>query len=256
MATALVTGSTSGIGAAFVRYLSTHGFGLVLVARNAGRLEEQAAGLRAQGVEAEVVVADLADRDQLRRVEERLADPARPVDLLVNNAGFGLRTPFLAPDLESEQGMIDVMVTAVMRLSHAAARAMTQRGSGAIVTTSSVAGFLPSGSYSAAKAYATALTEALDAELRGTGVRAMALCPGFTRTEFHERGRMRTDAVPGLLWLDADAVVAAAMSDLRRGRVVSVPGWQYKVVAAALAVTPRPLVRRLARGGSPTKVRT
>lgn len=251
--TALVTGATAGIGAAFVRHLAALGYGLVLVARDAERLDAQAARLRARGTAAEVLAADLSDRQQLQKVEQRLADPAQPIDLLVSNAGFGMKTPFLVSDVEAEQQMIDVMVTPTMRLSHVAANAMKQRGSGAIVTTSSVAGFLPGGSYSAAKAYVTMLAEALAAELRGTGVRAMALCPGFTRTEFHQRAAMNVRSVPRIMWLDADRLVAHAMDDLAKGRVVSVPGWQYKAFAGLLGVLPRPVLRRLARGGSPTK---
>ena len=237
--TALITGPTAGIGLSFARQLAAQGYRLVLVARNEERLRSVAADLeREYGVEVEVLPADLSDRASLAPVEARVADPARPVDLLVNNAGFGLKHPFLENDVEDEQAMLDVLVTAVLRLTHAALGPMVARGSGAIVNVSSVAGYLPRGTYSAAKAYVTALSEWADLTYRDRGVRVMALLPGFTKTEFHERMDVSRESAPSFLWLDADRLVRDALSDLRKGRTISVPSRRYKALAALAKYTP------------------
>lgn len=244
MSTALVTGASAGIGRAFALRLARQGSDLVLVARDRARLERMAAELRAQhGVQVEVLVADLSDRAQTEEVCRRLADPERPVDLLVNNAGFGLRRSFLDNDLREEEAGLDVMVRAVLLTSHAAGRAMRERGRGAILNVSSVASFIANGTYSAEKAFVTVFSEGLASELAGTGVTVTAVCPGFTRTEFHDRARMRISALPEALWLDADVVAAQALADVAAGRVLSVPGVQWKVVTALVRAAPRPLVR-------------
>ncbi len=249
MPTALVTGATAGIGLRFAHRLAERGHDLVLVARDDERLSAVAAELTATyAVHAEVLRADLSQRDQVQTVAGRLADPARPVDVLVNNAGYGLKAGFLANEVEVEEQAFDVLCRAVLVLSHAAARAMRERGSGSIVNVSSVASFVAMGSYSAAKAWVTVFSEGLANELAGTGVRVLALCPGFTHTEFHARASMDMSRLPEPLWLDADDVVRTALADLDRGRVVSVPGAAYKVLVGALSVLPRPLVRRSSGG--------
>ena len=243
--TALVTGPTAGIGRAFADQLAARGHDLVLVARDAARLEEVAAELRkAHGIEVEVLPADLGDRDQLATVEARVSDPARPVDLVVNNAGFGLKRSFLDNDVEQEQAMLDVLVTAVMRLTHAAASAMAERGSGGIINVSSVAGFLPRGSYGAAKAYVTRLSQWADATYRGKGVRVMALCPGFVRTEFHQRMEVQSASAPKLLWLQADDLVRDALRDFDKGRSISIPSKRYKAITTVARYTPTGLQAR------------
>ena len=248
--TALVTGPTAGIGAAFARHLAERGYDLVLVARDQSRLRDLADRLAHEhGVDAEVLVADLTDRAALARVEQRLVDPDRPVDLLVNNAGFGHKRPFLANTVDEEQEMLDVLVTAVLRLSHAALGAMATRGSGAVVNVSSVAGFLPRGTYSAAKGYVISLSRWADLTYRSRGVRVMAVCPGFTRTEFHERMGVSRGSAPRFLWLDADRVVREALADLDRGRSVSVPGKRYKAVVAVARYVPPGLLARFQRLG-------
>jgi len=245
MATALVTGATAGIGAEFARQLAARGDDLVLVARDADRLRSYADELSARHrVKVDVLVADLTDRAALRTVEERVADLARPIDLLVNNAGFSVNQGFLGGDLDAEQQMLDVLVTAVMRLTHAAVPGMVGRGTGGVINVSSVAGFIAGGTYSAAKSYATVLSESVDRQLSGTGVRVMALCPGFTHTEFHERAGIDVSHLPDWMWLDAPQLVAAALTDFRRGRAVSIPGGQYKALMTAARYAPRPLVRR------------
>lgn len=249
MATALVTGATAGIGKEFATQLAGRGHDLVLVARNLERLEALAESLgSAHGVQVEVRSADLTDREALEQVAQRVADPASPIDLLVNNAGFGMRESFLDNDVAAEEASIDVLVRAVVVLSHAAGRAMRERGHGAIVNVSSVAGFLPSGTYSAAKAFVTNFSESLAAELTGSGVTVTALCPGFTHTEFHQRMGSSMSSVPRWMWLEAPALVSDCLADVARGRVVSVPGAQYKAIVAALRLAPRSLLRRQARG--------
>jgi short-subunit dehydrogenase len=247
MATALVTGATSGIGAAFARALADRGWDLVLVARDESRLGTEAERYRALGRRVEVLRADLSDRADVTSVAERLEDPARPIDLLVNNAGFSVRAPLLSTDQEAHDRAFEVMVRAVQVLSGAAGRAMTQRGRGRIVNVGSTAGRITMGAYSAIKAWVTVFTEGLSNELAGTGVTAMALEPGWVRTEFHERAGISGSSMPSALWLDADDLVAAALRDLSRGRVVSTPSARYKALMFLVRHGPRSGVRRVSR---------
>ena len=242
---ALVTGPTAGLGRLFAERLAARGYDLVLVARDETRLKVLADELSTSyGVDAEVLVADLVDRDQLRRVEDRLADEERPVDLLVNNAGFGLKRKFLSNTVEQEQAHLDILVTAPMRLCHAVLGPMTRRHSGGIINVSSVAGLQPRGSYSAAKAYLNRFGEWAAHEYAPQGVRVMTLLPGFTRTEFHERMEVGRDAVPGPLWLDAERVVDEALSDYDAGKARSIPSKRYKVIATASKYLPVGVLQR------------
>ncbi len=237
--TAMITGPTAGIGQAFAHQLARRGHDLVLVARDRERLDAVAAELtRTYGVQVEVLPADLVDRDQLAAVEARLADRDRPVDLLVNNAGFGLKGRFLDNDVDAEAAMLDVLVTAVLRLSHAALGGMAERGRGGVINVSSVAAFLPRGTYAAAKAWVNSFSEWAANEYRPQGVTVMSLCPGFTRTEFHERMDVGRDSAPGFMWLDPDFLVTRALQDFDRGRSFSVPGAQYKAVVALTRLVP------------------
>ena len=247
--TALVTGATAGIGNAFARALAARGTDLVLVARDAVRLGSVAEQLRTDhGVEVEVLSADLADREQLERVAVRLRDGQCPVDLLVSNAGFGLKQRFAGGDLAGEERLLDVLVRAVLVLTHAAVPGMVGRGRGVVVTVSSVAGFMPAGTYSAAKAWATTFTTSLAGELAGTGVTATALCPGYVHTEFHGRAGIRMERLPEFVWLDADQLVAACLADVARGRTISVPGGQYKLAVVGLRHLPLRVVEWFSRG--------
>ena len=243
--TALVTGPTAGIGRSFAHQLAAQGYDLVLVDRDEARLESEATELRASyGVDVEVLPADLVDREQLARVEARLAATERPVDLLVNNAGFGLKKRFLDNTVEEEQAMLEVLVTAVMRLSHAALGQMSERGAGGVINVSSVAAFLPRGSYSAAKAWVNSFSEWAHHEYADRGVTVTCLCPGFTKTEFHERMEVSRGSAPDFMWLDADDLVATALKDHAKGKAFSIPGGQYKVITTAVRVVPTGLLRR------------
>jgi len=243
--TALITGATAGIGHEFAHQLARRGHDLVLVARDQARLEQVAEQLRSTyDVAVEVLVADLVDRAQLATVEARLADAERPIDLLVNNAGFGLKRPFLANDVDQEQAMLDVLVTAVLRLSHAALGAMSARGHGGLINVSSVAAFLPRGTYSAAKAWVNSFGEWAAAEYRPQGITVTTLCPGFTRTEFHSRMDVRSNSAPEFLWLEPDFLVTQALADFDKGKVLSIPGTQYKLISGAARAVPNGLLQR------------
>jgi uncharacterized protein len=255
-ATALVTGASSGLGLAFARRLAADGNDLVIVARDVARLDSVAQELRTSyGRQVEVLPADLADREQLQRVADRVADRERPVDLLVNNAGFGLGHGFLNGPLADQERQLDVLVRAVLVLSYAAAGPMRERGYGAIVNVSSVSGFVVMGSYSAAKAWVTTFSEGLANELGPHGVQVTALCPGFVRTEFHQRADMRMSHVPRFGWLNAEDVVDAALADVRRGRVVSIPSARFKAAVALTRVLPRGVVRRVTGGFARSRAR-
>jgi len=244
--TALITGASAGIGGRFARLLAREGYDLVLVARDETRLRETSSALETEfKIKCEILVADLSTEEGLMSVEERISDPERPLDVLINNAGFGIRESFLKSHKDAEQQLLDVLVRTPMRLMHSALPIMKERNSGIVINVSSVAGWIAGGTYSAAKSYLTVLSESLHTELRATNVNVLALCPGFTHTEFHERGKMRMEALPNFMWLDADHVVAKAWSDALSGKAVSVPGWQYTIVSSLARFAPRPLVRKV-----------
>ena len=248
MTTALVTGATAGIGAEFARQLAARGHDLVLVARDSARLDSAAEQLRrTYGVTVEVLPADLASDEGCARVEWRCGEG---VDVLVNNAGLGTKGSFHEVDRDDEEHLLRLNVRAVMRLAHAALPGMVARGSGSIVNVSSVAGFAPgarAATYSASKAWVTNFSESLHLQYAEQGVRVLALCPGFTRTEFHSRADMDTSGIPDRMWLQADDVVRTALQDLDAGRSLSVPGAQYKAIVAATRVIPPSVQRTVLR---------
>lgn len=235
MPTALITGATSGIGAAFARRLAADGYDLILLARDAQRLE-RAAG---EYEKAETVVADLSTEEGIREGEAA----ARRCDLVVNNAGFGNKGRFLGVPVEDELSMLRVHCEAVLRLTYAAIPAMRERGGGGVINVASVAAFFTRGTYGASKAWVVSFSQAVARDVRG--VRVMALCPGFVHTEFHARAGMNVSGIPEAFWLNADRVVAAAMKDFRRGAEISVPGAQYKTLVGLGKLIPRNLTGRL-----------
>jgi short-subunit dehydrogenase len=241
---ALVTGATAGIGESFTRLLATKGFNLVLVARDEARLHERAVGLKEKfGAESVVIVADLATEAGCAKVEDYIR--ANEIEVLINNAGFGINKAFTMSDLAKEEEVLKVLVRTPMRLMHVALPAMKERNSGVVINVSSVASFIAGGAYSASKAYLTVLSESLSTELSATNIKISALCPGFTRTEFHQRGRMKMAGLPNFMWLNSDVLVAKAWKDAISGKPVSIPGWQYKTLVGAISLLPRSIVRRL-----------
>ena len=241
---ALVTGATAGIGESFTRLLASEGFNMVLVARDEARLHERAQGLKdAHGADSVVIVADLATESGCAKVEEFISN--NEIEVLINNAGFGINKAFTMSDLAKEEEVLKVLVRTPMRLMHIALPAMKARNSGVVINVSSVAGFIAGGAYSAAKSYLTVLSESMHTELSATNIKVSSLCPGFTRTEFHQRGRMKMAGLPEFMWLNSDELVAAAWKDALAGKAVSIPGWQYKLLVGIISVVPRSIVRRL-----------
>jgi short-subunit dehydrogenase len=241
---ALVTGATSGIGESFTRLLAENNYNIVLVARDLPRLQERATGLEAKfNIKTHLIQADLATDSGCNAVEQYIAN--NHIDVLINNAGFGINKAFTVSQLDSEQQLLDVLVRTPMRLMHVALPLMKQRNKGVIINVSSVASFIAGGTYSASKSYLTVLSESLHTELAGTNVKISALCPGFTRTEFHQRGRMSMKGLPSFLWLDSDELVAKAWSDALKGEAISIPGWQYRLLVIVIKKLPRSIVRKV-----------
>jgi short-subunit dehydrogenase len=241
---ALVTGATSGIGESFTRLLASNKYNIVLVARDLPRLQERAAALEAKfGIKTHVIQADLATDDGCLKVEKYILE--NQIDVLINNAGFGTNKAFTMSTLEVEQQLLDVLVRTPMRLMHVALPLMKARNNGIIINVSSVAGYIAGGTYSASKSYLTVLSESLNTELSATNVKVSALCPGFTRTEFHQRGKMSMKGLPNFLWLNSDRLVEQSWRDALKGKAVSVPGWQYKLLVLIVQTVPRSIVRKV-----------
>ena len=239
---ALITGASVGIGDCFARLLASEGYNLVINARSKDKLEERAEFLRkSYNIEVEVLAADLAT--ECEKVESYIE--SHEIEVLINNAGFGLNQSFLSSPIEEEQRVLDVLVRAPMRLMHAALPQMRKRNSGVIINVSSTAAFIAGGHYSAAKSYLTVMSESLHTQMLPTNVRVSSLNPGFVRTEFHQRAGMKMGAIPSFMWLDGDFLVKKAWSDARKGKAISIPGWQYKVLRRIIALAPRKTVRKM-----------
>jgi short-subunit dehydrogenase len=239
---ALITGASVGIGDCFARLLASEGYNLVINARSKDKLEERAEFLRkSYNIEVEVLAADLAT--ECEEVESYIE--SHEIEVLINNAGFGLNQSFLSSPIEEEQRVLDVLVRAPMRLMHAALPQMRKRNSGVIINVSSTAAFIAGGHYSAAKSYLTVMSESLHTQMLPTNVRVSSLNPGFVRTEFHQRAGMKMGAIPSFMWLDGDFLVKKAWSDARKGKAISIPGWQYKVLRTIIALAPRKTVRKM-----------
>jgi short-subunit dehydrogenase len=244
---ALVTGASSGIGLTFAERLAREGYDLIVVARRKDRLDELAHLLRgAHHVAVEVLAADLTKPAALHRVEEHAAKAG--LDLLVNNAGFGNLGAFVDLDVDGEDEEIRLNVIALVRLTHAVLPGMIKRKHGAIINVSSMASFQPGpfmATYAATKAYVTSFTEALAEELRGSGVYVQALCPGFTRTEFQERGHIDTEMIPKLAWMTSESVVDASLAAMKSQQLICIPGIGNQVMSGATSLMPRGIVRRV-----------
>jgi uncharacterized protein len=256
---ALVTGASTGLGAAFAEALAADGADLIVVARDAARLEALASKLgRDHGADVQVLAADLTDPAGLGRVHDAVAGDEQ-LDLLVNNAGFGTAGNFADLDPESEEREIRLNVLALVRLTRAALPGMLRRRCGAILNVSSMAAFQPApynATYGATKAYVNSFTEALAEEVRGTGVHVQALCPGFTRTEFQARAGIDASSIPALAWMEAGEVVAESLAALRRGGVVVVPGVANRATTALTSIIPRRLLTRALGASAKRLLRT
>lgn len=241
---ALVTGATAGIGESFSRLLAENNYNIVLVARDLPRMQERAQALESQfKISTHMIQADLSTDDGCALVENYIA--SNQLDVLINNAGFGLNKAFTLSEVDAEQQMLDVLVRTPMRLMHCVLPGMKERNKGVVINVSSVAGYIAGGSYSASKSYITVLSESLNTELAGTNVKVSALCPGFTRTEFHQRARMSMKGLPQFMWLNSDKLVQKAWVDALKGKAVSVPGWQYQLLVFIIHTVPRSLVRKV-----------
>ncbi len=239
---ALITGASVGIGDCFARLLASEGYNLIINARSRDKLEERAEFIRkTYNVEVEVLAADLAT--ECEKVESYIA--SHEIEVLVNNAGFGLNQSFLASPIDEEQRVLDVLVRAPMRLMHAVLPQMRKRDSGVVINVSSTAAFIAGGHYSAAKSYLTVMSESLHTQMLPTNVKVSSLNPGFVRTEFHQRAGMKMGAIPDFMWLDGDFLVKKAWSDALKGKAISIPGWQYKVLRVIIALAPRRTVRKM-----------
>jgi uncharacterized protein len=247
---ALVTGASSGIGEQFARELAAAGTDLILVARRADLLTALAEELAAQhGVRADVLTADLSEPAGRDIIEQRLRETVDPVDLLVNNAGFGTTGLFAELPLAGELTEIEVNVIAVVRLTHAALPGMIARGHGGILNVASSAALTPApgnATYCATKAYVAAFTEALHGEVKRDGVNVSALLPGLTRTDFQSAANYDAGWAPGFAWQRADEVARAGLAAVAAGRAICIPGATNKAVAAALKLTPRKVIRGIA----------
>lgn len=246
--TALVTGASAGLGAEFARQLAAQGHHLVLVARNRARLEQTAAELlQRYGTTAEVLPADLTDDAGVAAVVGRLTDAARPVSILVNNAGIGLLRDYEQNSIADEKRHLKLHCEAALELSHAVLPGMLERGSGRIINVSSIAAFLPRGTYAAAKAWLLSFSRWAHLAYAPRGVTVTAVCPGLTHTEFHQRMGMDKTVAPSWAWLTAERVVREGLADSLRGKAVSIPSKRYKAVAVLARVLPDRLLTGPAR---------
>lgn len=247
--TALVTGATAGIGAEFARQLADRGHDLVLVARDGERLHAVAADLSARfDVAVEIIVADLTDASARSTVETRLADSARPIGVLVNNAGSGLPLDYDLNPIDDEERQLELLATVPLRLTHAVLPGMIERRSGTVITVASLAAYGPLGTYSAAKAWAVTFSRWANAYYKPAGVTVTALAPGFVRTEFHERMDVtRESMAPRFMWLDVEPLVRSALRAADRGRAVSIPSIRYRLLSLVMWAIPLWVITLAAR---------
>lgn len=251
--TALITGASSGLGAEYARQLTARGDSVILVARDQQALDALAAelGAASPAVTVEVLAADLLNDDDLARVTERLTDRERPVDLLINNAGFGLPLAFERNEVEAETRHIRLHNEVPMRLTHAALQVMLERGHGHIANMASVAAFIPRSTYAAVKQWLVGFSRWANARYRKRGVTVTAVCPGYTHTNFHERLGLPPgeEGIPAWMWLDARQVASESLRDIERGKSLSIPSFKYKVLAGIARIAPAGLAARVGERG-------
>ena len=242
----LITGASSGIGYEMAKQLASKNYNLLLVARSEDKLLKLQQELKKQfNIEVEYLLYDLSEPNSAQDLYKQVQERKYLVTGLINNAGFGINKAFSTSQMDAEQQMFDVLVRTPMRLMHTIIPGMKERKSGIIINNSSVASFIAGGTYSAAKSYMTVLSESMNTELASSGVKVSALCPGFTRTEFHERGRMKMGGLPNFMWLNADKLVAQSWKDALANKPVSIPGWQYKLLVGVISTIPRKFVRQI-----------
>jgi len=254
---ALVTGASAGLGEAFARAYASQGLDVALVARRAERLQSLAAELADRhGVEALPIPADLASYEAHIPVMEALEARGRVVDVLVNNAGFGIPQSFAAVPWSRQRDFLMTLAVNACGFAHDVIPGMVQRGRGAIINVASMAAFSPgvagNSLYPGVKSLALKFSQSLDAEYRSAGLKVTAVCPGFVRTEFAAAAGVDhlMAAEPRFFWLSAEQVVRAALRANARGRVVVIPGWHNRLAAALLRGLPEPLVRSIVAAGS------
>jgi short-subunit dehydrogenase len=240
---ALITGASSGIGWHFADLLAREGYDLVITARDTQRLNHLAGEFHQKyNRNVEVITADLTTDHGISLIENRIKDS--DIDVLINNAGYGLNQGFTKSDVKDEIAVLKILCEAPMRLAHASLPSMLEKNSGIIINVSSVAAWITGGHYSAMKSYLMVLSESLHTELAETAVKVCSLAPGFTHTEFHQRGKMKMDALPNFMWLNADNVVITAWEDAKAGKAISIPGRQYRFLYLLLRFAPRDFVRK------------
>ena len=241
---ALVTGASAGIGKEFAQLLAHEGYDLVITARNTERLQVLAKELNQSAQrEVEVITADLTTDSGINLIEQRLLQG--DIEVLINNAGFGLNQSFTKSSASDEISVIKILCEAPMRLAHAVIPSMIDRNNGIVINVSSVASWITGGHYSAAKSYLMVLSESLHTELSETAIKVCSLAPGFTHTEFHQRGGMKMSGIPKFMWLDVKDVVKTAWHDAKAGEAISIPGRQYQALHLVMRYAPRSLVRRM-----------
>ena len=240
---ALVTGASSGIGWHFADLLAREGYDLVITSRDTQRLNHLAGEFHQKyDRNVEVISADLTTDHGISLIENRINNG--DIDVLINNAGYGLNQGFTKSDVKDEIAVLKILCEAPMRLAHASLPSMLAKNSGIIINVSSVAAWITGGHYSAMKSYLMVLSESLHTELAETAVKVCSLAPGFTHTEFHQRGKMKMDSLPNFMWLNADNVVITAWEDAKAGKAISIPGRQYRFLYLLLRFAPRNLVRK------------
>lgn len=249
MATALITGGTSGIGYTFAEEFARRGTNLVLVARDSDRLSSIAADFSQRyGIDVQTLQADLSTRDDMERVADFIEDVNNPIDWLINNAGFGLHSTVLdKSEIDIHARALDVMALAVLVIGGAAGRRMRDQGHGRIVNVASSASAIFTGNYSAVKAWCYNYSESLGVELHGTGVTVTALMPGWVKTEFHQRAGIKAHSLPDFVWIDPQLLIRECLRDAENGKAVSIPSWKWKVAMFFAKIGPKAAIRFFSR---------